>query len=232
MFKQKWLKKYTGTEANQEIYDWMIENCSDLFDSITIDEDLSRVRCYSGNTEIFRITAGTTGYNCNLYWKNSTQFTVKDNSTYYSYIRGIYRITNGILFQFVPYDLKSLIKSVPAVGVIKNSNDYIGIFTSHDGSYYQGTLTPHLTMSTTNSTLFYKLHSNNNGNGSSASKSIRGYYSNMNDKVMLSPMVCTNSEATPTEVVYWLESGMNKDVGLMTIGGNEYFSNGIFCVLN
>lgn len=231
MFKQKWLNTYTGTAANQEIYDWLTENCSDLFDSINIDEDLSRVRCFSGDTEILGVTAGIGDCDCTLYWKGTSQLATSDASTNRAYFRSLYRVTNGLFFEFIPCNLDT-VKYVPANGIIKNSDGFIGIFSSKNSSFYKGGNSPNLSMTAGSVTPFYKIHSCNNGDGSIISRYLPGYYNNTSDKVTLTPMVCTNAEATPTEIGYWLESAMNRDVGVMTIGGHEYFSNGIFCVLN
>lgn len=235
MLKQKWLKTYTGTSANQEIYNWLAENCSDLFDSITIDEDLSRVRCFSGNTEILGVTAGTSNNDSTLYWKGSSQINTVSNTSNYGYIRGIYRTTNGVFFTLLQPGIGSssnVAKYRPGNGIIKKSDDYIGIFTSANSGFYKGSSCSNISMTSGQNSLYYKIHSANNGSGGADSRYIPGYYYNTSDKVTLTPMVCTNAEATPTEIGYWLESAMNRDVGVMTIGGHEYFSNGIFCILN
>ena len=117
-------------------------------------------------------------------------------------------------------------------GIIKKSDDYIGIFTSANSGFYKGSSCSNISMTSGQNSLYYKIHSANNGSGGADSRYIPGYYYNTSDKVTLTPMVCTNAEATPTEIGYWLESAMNRDVGVMTIGGHEYFSNGIFCILN
>lgn len=231
MFKQKWLKTYTGTNSNQEIYNWMTENCSDLFDSITIDEDLSRVRCFSGGTQILGISNGSDSKTAALYWKGSAAISDSTSTSNNGSIRGLYRVTHGVFFQFLPGTVNSE-KYVPGYGVLKISDDFIGIFSSNTGTYSKGSNLISIGMNTNIVSAYFKIHSCNNGNGISTVHSNSGYYCNPCEKITLTPMVCTNSEATPTEIGYWLESAMNRDTGVMTIGGHEYFSNGIFCILN
>lgn len=230
MFKQKWLKTYTGTGSNQEIYDWMTENCSDLFDSITIDENLSRVRCFIGDTEILGISNGSDGKTAALYWKGTAAISDGTSTTNNGNIRGLYRVTHGVFFQFLPSSIDTK-KYVPGYGVFKTSDDFIGIFSSDSSTFNKGAILS-INMTTTQISAYYMIHSHSNGNGISKTHPKSSYYCNPCDKVTLTPMVCTNTESTPTEIGYWLESAMNRDVGVMTIGGHEYFSNGIFCIRN
>lgn len=231
MFKQKWLTTYTGTESNQEIYNWMVQNCSDLFDSITIDEDLSRVRCFIGDTEILGISNGSESKTAALYWKGTESISDSTSTSNNGKIRGLYRVTHGVFFQFLPNSIDNK-KYVPGYGVFKTSNDFIGIFSSNSGTYSKGSNIIGIEMNTGMSSSYHMIHSHNNGDGISKSHSKPTYYCNPSEKIVLTPMVCTNAEATPTEIGYWLESAMNRDVGVMTVGGHEYFSNGIFCIRN
>ena len=62
MFIQKRIISAGGTSSIQEIYDWMTENCADLFDSITVSEDQLSIYCNVENTQLLTISASSTGF--------------------------------------------------------------------------------------------------------------------------------------------------------------------------
>lgn len=231
MFIQKRIISAGGTSSIQEIYDWMTENCADLFDSITVSEDQLSIYCNVENTQLLTISASSTGNGQKICWKGNVYSTMN----YGDSIRIIYRINNGVFFQKIPNSINSTFKNkcIPTNGIIKTSSDYMGIFFSYSDQWHDGeNYAPHIKMTSGTSIIRYVIHSKNNGLGSMQSISISNYYDSLSDKIVLTPMVCTCTGAPPTEIAYWLKGGLNRDIGLITIGGNEYFSNGVFCILN
>lgn len=232
MYKHTWLTQAIGTARNQEIYEWLTANCSDLFDTITIDESQTRVSCNIGDSEVLGVSSTTTTYKDQIYWNGSGQFSTSSYSNNAGFIGGIYRITNGVLLDIMPYISGSVAyKYTPSIALIKHNNDifFINISTYSDLTYkgYR-----YMTIGNNSSTYHYYIYSYNNGNGSQMSKTIPNYYAYFGNNAILTPMVCTNTAETPTEIIYWLKQSGNRNTGLITINGKEYFSNGIFCILN
>lgn len=235
MYNHIWLTQANGSARNQEIYEWMTANCSDLFDSITIDDSQSRVRCNIGDSEIFGIsTIASPSNRPVIYWKNTAQF----GSNGYGYFYGLHRITNGILVDVFETVLPTSAgtsasrKYIPTVAFIKHGNDFyfINITTN---TYLECRTDRYILMCESSQTWNYKIDSYLNGNGVKLSRPMPTYYSNVNtNNLILTPMLCTNTPETPTEICYWLKSSPTRDTGLITINGKEYFSNGIFCILN
>ena len=221
MFKQKWITK-TDTTATAEIGNWMKNNCGDFFDDITVSTDT--INCIVNQITLLSIVNNSDA----LYirWKGRGTMYGQNNAR----IRCVYRTTNAILFTILPSSPITA-KYIPAVGIIKTTNDYffIACFASGSGNEYNDQV--YMPISTSDFTFRYKVFSYNDGDGSLVIRTTKGYYSG-NNQMVLSPIVASNGKTTPLEIAYWIESGMNRDVGVITINGHEYFSNGVFCILN
>ena len=97
MYKHTYFYKPNGAERNQEIYNWMLLNCSDLFDSIIIDEERTKITCSFNNNEIFALSSNENNYLTQIYYTTYAQFDENNTSSYnIAYIEGMYRLTNGI----------------------------------------------------------------------------------------------------------------------------------------
>ena len=232
MYKHTYFYKPNGAERNQEIYNWMLLNCSDLFDSIIIDEERTKITCSFNSNEIFALSSNENNYLTQIYYTTYAQFDEHDTSSYnIAYIEGMYRLTNGILIDLNPttdFCSDNRVKKIPTVALIKNGDEYIIILLSRNNILKKGYLNYPIYK---DFTLYYRIESNINGYGSLISKTFGGYYSTSNS-VILTPMYCTNANESPVEKTYWLNKSRNRDIGLMTIGGHEYFSNGVFCIRN
>lgn len=235
MYKHIWFTQPNGAERNQEIYDWLIANCSDFFDSISIDSEKTKVTCKSGNNEVFGLSSNTVGYKNQVYLFSFAQFNDTYDSFYnIAYIGGIHRIKSAILVDFNPPDSimeDDSTKKFPSIALIKRGSEFISIVVKHSTkefgykSYFALPMWHSYTLS-------YRLESNVNGWGSIKQKTMDGCYTYTGNSTILAPMYCTNDRESPTEIGYWLNKAPTRDVGMLSINGKEYFSNGIFCILN
>ena len=235
MYKHTWLTQAKGAARNQEIYEWMTANCSDLFDTITINEGQTRVSCNIGESEILGVSSVTSGYGDNIYFKRGSQFSTNNNSDNTGDIRGVYRLTNAVLFDIIGYYNTSYMysyKYLPSIACVKYNDDFIFINihpTGRDVSYKSSR---YIEINSSSTNCMFKISSYKYGNGSSSAKPMPNYNAYFGNNTILTPMVCTNTAETPTEVCYWLKQSPTRDTGLITINGKEYFSNGVFCILN
>lgn len=236
MYKHIWFTQPNGAERNQEIYDWLKANCSDFFDSISIDSEKTKVTCKFENNEIFGLSSNTSVYKNQLYLFSFAQFNdVYNSDSNSAYIAGIHRIKSAILVDFNPLNnyLNNMngSKKTPCIALIKRGSEFISVVVKHSTNDfgYKGFLSLPMWSSYT---LSYRLGSNINGWGSIKQKSMDGYYKSIGNSTILAPMYCTNDTESPTEIGYWLNKTPTRDIGMLNINGKEYFSNGIFCILN
>ena len=236
MYKTKLITKNVGTAQNQEIYEWLTAECSDLFDSITIDGGQTRVSCKIGESEVLGFASSSSYYHAQVYWKNSAVFSSSSSSHQTKYFRSLYRINNG-LFISMKYNNNYFI--IPAVGIIKTNDDIFFINSgnkiSPQSASYEGFPCGngnYLKISSDTSLWYYTASSYNEGNGAKTERNISNYYHNLNDTASLVQMRCTNDYGTLIPGVYWLKKTPTRGTGLITINGKEYFSNGVFCILN
>lgn len=235
MYKHIWFTQPDGVERNQEIYDWLKVNCSDFFDSISIDSEKTKVTCKFENNEIFGLSSNTSAYKNQLYLFSFAQFNDTNDGDYNSaYIAGIHRIKNAILVDFNPIDSfikRNSLKKIPCIALIKRGSEFISVIIKYSTenfgykSYFALPIWDRYIWS-------YRLESNINGYGSIKQKSMDGYYTYTGNSTILAPMYCTNDTESPTEIAYWLNKAPTRDIGMLSINGKEYFSNGIFCILN
>ena len=228
MYKFKILTSADGTAKNQEMYEWLTANCSDLFDSITINSGQTRVSCNIGESEVLGFSSTSSKYQSNIYWKGSALFSNTNSTNYYRYFYSIYRVNNAVFVCFQKYnDFSDKTFKIPTHGFIKSDNDMFFIdvrMTVFCGGY--------LEMSNTTTTWYCSIHSYNDGNGAKVERAISSYYHKINNTASLLQMRCTNDYGTLIPGAYWLKQSPTRDTGLITINGKEYFSNGVFCILN
>lgn len=228
MYKYKILTSANGAAKNQEMYEWLTVNCSDLFDSITINSGQTRVSCNVNGSEVLGFSSTSSNYQSNIYWKGSALFSNTNSANYYRYFYSIYRVNNAVFvcFQKVS-DFSDNTFKIPTYGFIKSDNDMFFI-NAYPTSGYAASLD----MKNTTRGWYYYIHSYNDGNGAKTERTISNYYHNINNTASLLQMRCTNDYGTLIPGAYWLKQSPTRDTGLITINGKEYFSNGVFCILN
>lgn len=243
MYRFKTLTAADGAAKNQEMYEWLTANCADLFDSITIDEGQTRVSCNIGDVEIFGLSSNSTIYKSNIYWKNTAQFTDDNTTGSKRFFHCIYRINNGIFISLTndinfarPQSMSDVAISlkIPVHGIIKSESDMFfinagSINNNCDLEYGNGGF---LGMYKNTNTWEYAISSKNDGNGSVYSRIVSNFYHNIAETATLVQMRCTNSDETIIPGAYWLKKAPTREVGLITINNKEYFSNGVYCILN
>lgn len=227
-FKHIFFSAPFGTERTQQAYDWIVDNCSDFFDSVTVDYNTLRISCNIGDTEAIGIIIDIPGGDWDeIYWKGQRVFTSTSGDG--GIFAGFYRTKYGFFIDVA--GPTTSVKYIPSVGVIKTENDWFFIDCSREGSAKRRGHC--ISMNSGTTTWNYTISSFNNGDGSYSSKSMPNYLEMYYDNIItISPMLCTNTEQTPTEIAFWVDQSYYKDIGLLTINGHEYFSNGIFCILN
>lgn len=225
MYKVKVLTASKGLERSQEMYDWLVENCSDLFDSITIDTTNKLISCKIGDEQIL----GLWGYQpspVKIYWKNYNVMSTNSSNNSYDF-KKIHRTNNAMLFEF-DSSYSGVYK--PLIALIKTDSDIffvsVGCNGTTNNTYYR-----YQNLGSSLSNFKYYIHSYNNGYGINCDKNIPEYYNGISDTAKLVQMRDT-TEIGDLLPAYWLKETPTRDTGLITINGKEYFSNGIFCILN
>lgn len=246
MYKHFWLTNYRGPDSNQEIYEILKDNIPyGMVDQVTINVDQSRVSCIKNGDEIFAINNANNA--CYVYFKISNEpnpRTIYEKATNTGgnfsnvSVRGIHITTNAILLDIISknYDNNSnystdctryyAVQYFPSIAFINKGDDIICIkmdYFAHTMNNYNA---PAIFSSG------YIVSSYKYGAGETRSRNFYSYYQNFSNSVILNPVICTNSKETPVPGVYWLRQIGNKNTGICRIGGKEYFTNGVFCILN
>lgn len=249
MYKHFWLTNYRGPDSNQEIYEILKDNIPyGMFDSVTINVDQSRVSCIKNGDEIFAINNANSG--CYVYFKISNEPNPRtiyskeantgSNRDFYDIsIRGIHITTNAILLDIISKNYNNYfnysnsdamiwysVQYFPSIAFINKSDDIICIKMNYFAHQMNNAQSP----STFSNSYF--VSSYKYGAGETRSRNFYSYYQNFSNSVILNPVICTNSKETPVPGVYWLRQIGNKNTGICRIGGKEYFTNGVFCILN
>lgn len=240
MYKHFWLTNYRGPDSNQEIYEILKDNIPyGMFDQVTINVDQSRVSCIKNGDEIFAINNASNA--CYVYFKISNEpnpRTIYDSNSNTISIRGIHITSNSILLDIFSkkYELSGsyatdiakeyAVQYFPSIAFINKGDDIICIKMN----YFAHTMNNYHAPSTFSNSYF--VSSYKYGAGETRSRNFYSYYQNFSNSVILNPVICTNSKETPVPGVYWLRQIGNKNTGICRIGGKEYFTNGVFCILN
>ena len=199
MYKYKILTSDNGTAKNQEMYEWLTANCSDLFDSITINSGQTRVSCNVNGSEVLGFSSTSSNYQSNIYWKGSALFFNSNSSNLYRYFYSIYRVNNAVFVCFQRYtDFSDKTFKIPIHGFIKSDNDMFFInagitnFPGYNNGGFAAGNGGYLEMNKTTSGWYYTASSYNEGNGAKTERTISNYYHNINNTASLVQMRCTN----------------------------------------
>lgn len=188
------------------LYNYLLENAvPTYFDSIVKQEDNSYMSCFVGDFELMRINQNPYTGGVILYSAFGESKTCKPTGTDYKYYRCAYKCGSGIMIAIIS-------DTIPALTITKDNNGDTVIITSSSFSLSSSNITSYCINKYSNikSRVIYKA----DGDAATA----------------LCPIVVPSTPLAYVQSGYLLVYSESDAVGIMELNGEQYLTNGLWCL--